>query len=100
MGEFHHHPDGIVYLRAGEIVYAASLAEFRNDLAACGLPPYAGLPPGYRERRYSPGAVRALYTADSQHPDTGWTDGDAYLAACAVLAAARALHLAAPAEPE
>lgn len=100
MAEFHHHPDGIIYVRTEAAVYAASLAEFGEDLAACGLPPYVGLPPGYRERRYSPGVIRALYTADSQHADEDWTDGDAYLAAANALVAARTLRLAARPGPQ
>jgi len=97
MAEFHHHPDGIIYVRTEAAVYAASLAEFGEDLAACGLPPYAGLPDGTRERRYLPGLLHAVYTADTQMDAGPWPDGDAYLAAVAQLLAAQAERLT-PAE--
>ncbi|HLO77116.1 MAG TPA: hypothetical protein VK196_11740 [Magnetospirillum sp.] len=94
MALFQHHPDGIIYMRGECGAYAASLAEFLADLETCGLPPYAGLPDGYRERRYLPGVLHALYTADSQDGGGQWGEGDAYIAAIAELSAAAACRLA------
>lgn len=101
---FHHHPDGRIFIRddAGEPVYAATLDEFRDDLAALALPPYEGLPAGVRERRWQPGR-HVVFTADGQDagPDE-WT-ADAYLAAADALAAraaSRALGQAPPPGPD
>lgn len=90
MAEFHHHPDGIVYLRGDGETYAAPLDDFAADLAARGLPAYAGLPQGSRERRYLPGRLHALFTADTQQAGDAWPDGELYLNALADLLAARA----------
>lgn len=88
MAEFHHHPDGIIYLRAEGETYAGSLDRFAAAVAARGLPAYGGLPDGIRERRYVVGAFHALYTADSQLDGGDWPHGDLYLAACVQLIAA------------
>lgn len=95
MAEFHHHPDGIVYLRGEGVFYGAALSDFGADCAACGVPAYAGLPAGARERRYLPGRFHALYTADTQIAGGDWPDGDLYLAAIVTLAAAQAAREAA-----
>lgn len=92
MAEFHHHPDGIVYLRGGGADYSATLADFAADLAACGLPAYAGLPDGFRERRYLGGGLHAVYTADSQTEGGAWPEGETYLLAHADLVAAATLR--------
>lgn len=90
MAEFHHHPDGIIYLREGGAEYSAPLADFAVDLVACGLPAYAGLPDGFRERRYQSGGFHALYTGDSQTEGGVWPEGETYLSANADLGAAAA----------
>lgn len=92
MPEFHHHPDGIIYLRADGEIYAGTLEQFAADLAVCGLPAYGGLPDGIRERRYVGELFHALYTADSQLDGGDWPEGDLYLAARADLLAAAALR--------
>lgn len=94
MAEFHHHPDGVIYLRADGETYAATPELFAADLAVCGLPVYAGLPDGIRERRYVGGAFHAVYTSDSQLDGGDWPDGDLYLAGRADLLAATALRTA------
>lgn len=81
MTEFHHHPDGIIYLRGDGEAYAATLDSFTADLASCGLPAYDGLPAGTRERRYLGAGAHFLYTADTQEDGGDWPAGDAYLAA-------------------
>jgi len=90
---FRHHPDGLIYV--GE--YVASLADFAVDVAVCGLPPYPGLPAGYRERRCATGKAGVLFSADSQAPDL-WTGAQTYLAAEGALLAAQAARLA-PVDP-
>ncbi|MGE5476573.1 MAG: hypothetical protein ACM3Q1_07965 [Bacteroidales bacterium] len=94
MAEFHHHPDGVIYLRSDAGIYAASPEDFSADLAACGLPPYAGLPAGFRERRYLPGILHAVYSADSQDGGGDWPEGERYLAAQPQLMAAAARRAA------
>jgi hypothetical protein len=99
MAEFHHHPDGIVYVRAEGICYAAPLAQFEADAASCALPPYAGLPPGLRERRYLAGGTHLLFTDDSQLAGGPWPEGEAYVAAVRDLDAAAARRASAPILP-
>lgn len=95
MAEFHHHPDGIVYLRGKEGFYGATLSDFGADCAACGVPAYAGLPAGARERRYLPDRFHAVYTADTQMAGGDWPEGDLYLASLVALMAAQAAREAA-----
>lgn len=95
MTEFHHHPDDVVYLRGEGASYVEAPAGFRADCAACGLPAYAGLPEDVRERRYLPGRLHAVYTANTQAAGGDWPEGDLYLAAVAALAAAQAAREAA-----
>jgi len=95
MFEFHHHPDGLIYLRTEAATYVEDLPGFAADAAACGLPPYDTDLGGFRERRYEPGAFHRLYTADSQFPaPADWPAGDAYLAAVDALVLAQAARLA------
>lgn len=76
--QFHHHPDGLIYLRTDHGVYEDTVEHFEQDAGS-----YSGLPPGMIERRYEPEQYHVLVSAD--YGQTGgvmpWTEGDGLLAA-------------------
>lgn len=99
--QFHHHPDGIMYIRdgAGGTLYAERSEDFADDLAAAGLPAYDGLPVGAYERVYkNDPAPRHLIRFEHGFDDAQapWSFGDAVLARVAELVAARDTRLAPP----
>lgn len=77
MNQFHHHPDGLLYMRTDSGIYAATVEQFELD---SGLP-YEGLPDGIKERRYTQGHSHIVMTdADTQvGRDVPWEVGDRYL---------------------
>lgn len=73
---FHHHPDGIVYVRTASGVYADTPENFALDL---GLS-YRGLPTGYIERYYEPNVKHVLSNHLLSEPQPlVWEDGDFYI---------------------
>lgn len=65
---FHHHPDGIIYIRnADGTEYTSTVEEFTNDLGEA----YVGLPDGCRERIFIDGVVNCLKTNEDKQIDGG-----------------------------
>jgi hypothetical protein len=89
MGEFHHHPDGYVYVRPDSgNYYGDTVAHFQTDY---GQPPPA-LPPGTDEQLYTQG-VRHAYKLKGMVVSGGprvYSWGDNCIAAVASLLAAQA----------
>jgi hypothetical protein len=80
MANFHHHPQGNIYIRTDSGVYCDTLSNFNADLASCEISPYAGLPQGCIERFYDPTGRKYVIEADyDQRGDDGFTDGDTYI---------------------
>jgi hypothetical protein len=94
MSEFHHTPDGRVYVRTDTAAYSDTAADFAADFGVT-LPV---LPVGVVERIYVPGARHALIDAKGNQVDTGsvsWDIGDAAIAAVGKALAAQAARIAA-----
>ena len=95
MAQYHHHPDGLVYVRTPSVEYADTVANFALDGESVGTP-VPSLPPGIVERLYDDapeGGRHALIDAKGNHVDSGprpWAEGDAAIAAVAVLLEAQA----------
>lgn len=90
MQNFHHHPDGLIYVRTDAGIYCDSVENFALDLGQ----PYPGLPEGFDERYYEPGVKHCLSTRTSAVPqELSWPEGDAYIAAYDSLVAAKNLRL-------
>lgn len=86
MANFHHHPDGWVYVRTDAGVYVDTPENFAADL---------GQPYNFdgRERYYEPGA---RHFVDHEPQPLDWSQGDAYIAACEALLAAQEARLNPP----
>lgn len=92
MAQYHHHPDGIIFIRTDAGTYFDSIDNFEIDLGA----QYPGLPSGFNERRYTPGIEHVLSNGSSAEPQPlAWPEGDAYIAAYDDLVAAKAAREAA-----
>jgi len=88
MGEFHQHPDGLVFVRTDSANYADNADNFAID-AGVTLPE---LPPGADERVYSQGKRHAV-TGGGKIIEGGpmpWPLGDQIIASVSVLLAAKA----------
>jgi hypothetical protein len=82
MAEYHHHPDGLIYVRAETAEYADTPENFALDYGA----PAPALPEGERERIYTPGdrhVICGRYGDIAQ--EMPWPQGDAIIAACQTL---------------
>ena len=79
--EFHHHPDGFVFIRnGGQNLYSAAIDGFNADALALGLNQYVP-PAGATEVIYD-GVSRKIFDDRGQRGVSGaWADGDAYFAA-------------------
>lgn len=82
MAEFHHHPDGLIYVRTALAEYADTPENFARDYGA----PVPALPEGERERIYTQGDRHVIC---GKYGDTAlempWPEGDAIIAAAATL---------------
>lgn len=86
MATFHHHPDGLIYIRDGQGGYCDTIDNFILDSGR----PYVGLPSGYIERYYEPKKTHYLSTGSSQqNQNLTWEIGDTYIAELADLLAAQ-----------
>src|SRR5215831_2762213 len=89
MGEFHHHPDGLIFVRpTSGTAYGDTLANFATDYGQ----PAPALPTGADEQLYTQN-VRHSYKKAGMVIDGGprvWTWGDNAIAAVASLLAAQA----------
>lgn len=79
MAIFHHHPDGIVFIRTQAGTYADTVDNFISDLGAA----YSF---GGTERIYEPGK---RHIVDNQPQDLAWSEGDGYIAAFDALVTAK-----------
>jgi hypothetical protein len=83
---FHHHPDGMIYIRDAVLAYCDSISNLETDSGR----PYAGLPDGFVERYYDPGRVHYFSTGrDQKNLGVSWEVGDTYIAELDVLLAAQ-----------
>jgi|SRR5262245_3513787 len=94
MGEFHHHPDGFIYVRptSGE-QYGDTLANFATDYGQ----PAPSLPAGVTEQIYTQG-VRHAYNNGGNTVGGGpmpWAWADTTIAALNTIKANKAARLAA-----
>ncbi len=93
MATFHHHPDGLIYVRNGEVVYCDSVANLEEDSGRN----YVGFPGGFIERYYDPGKTHYLSTGSSQTKQPlSWEIGDTYIAELADLFATQQNRLNRP----
>jgi hypothetical protein len=79
MGEYHHHPDGTIYVRTAAGSYRDTPENLALDFGVAPSP----LPPGITERIYNQGARHALMNGHDV-VDGGpmpWPEGDAVIAA-------------------
>lgn len=84
---FQHHPDGWIFIRTDQGVYADAIANFEVDYGN----PYTGLPEGFIGRYYEPGVNHYVHTDDTAVPQTLiWQEGNAYIEAYEQLIAAKA----------
>ncbi len=73
MATFHHHPDGLIYVRDGQTEYCDTVANFLTDSDR----PYVGLPSGVIERFYDPGKTHYFSTGRNQaNQNLSWEVGD------------------------
>ena len=87
---FHHHPQGNIYIRTNSGVYNDTLANFNLDLKSIGAKPYAGLSELYKERYYEPNVKAYLIENDyDQVGDPDFNDGDLYISLCEQLQVAK-----------
>jgi len=95
MGEFHHHPDGLIYVRPDSgTIYGDTLANFQLDYGQ----PAPALPVGTDEQLYTQD-IRHAYKRGGNVVDGGprvYTWGDNCIAACASLVAAQAARVGPP----
>lgn len=90
MPNFHHHPQGNIYIRTNNGVYCDSLENFNKDLLACGIESYTGLPADCVERFYEPSGRKYLIESDyDQRGDDSFTQGDVYIANYQAIAKAK-----------
>lgn len=73
MSQYHHHPDGLIFIRTSEAIYVDTLANFELDFGASA----PGLPEGFNEQFYEPG-VRHFYANHNEALPLSleWIDGD------------------------
>lgn len=77
---FHHHPQGNIYIRTASGIYNDTFQNFNTDLQSVGGRSYAGLPSDCIERYYEPNVKSYLIEADyDQRGDFGFSDGDYYI---------------------
>ena len=96
MSDFHQHPDGPIYVRTPDGVYADTPENFAADFGAT-VPP---LPAGADEHIYTQGR-RHCFMGGGDVIDGGpmpWTEGDAIIAGVAAALQAQAERVAAAAE--
>ena len=95
MAQYHHHPDGLVYVRTPSAEYVDTVENFALDAGSIGMPA-PSLPPGIAERLYDnapEGGRHALIDPKGNHIDSGarpWAEGDSAITAVAVLREAQA----------
>ncbi len=74
---FHHHPDGLIYIRTDSGIYVDTIANFVLDSEQS----YDNLPGIYIERYYEPGITHKLKTDSSESPQSlSWSIGDNHIA--------------------
>jgi hypothetical protein len=80
MANFHHHPQGNIYIRTNSGVYLDTLENFNKDLLAVGIVAYEGLPQDCIERFFDPNGRKYVIEADyDQRGDESFTSGDLYI---------------------
>lgn len=73
--EFHHHPDGWIYVKDGPLLYVDTVAQFAEDVGGRYSPPEC-------ERLYTPGVRHFLLFSDgrAEPQSLAWPEGDRYIA--------------------
>lgn len=93
MATFHHHPDGLIYIRDDQTEYRDTVANFVSDSGR----PYVGLPSGFIERFYDPGKTHYLSTGRNQaNQNLTWEIGDTYIAELTQMLDAQHVRLTPP----
>lgn len=94
MPNFHHHPDGLIFVRGEVETYCDTLENFEADYGQ-SLP---ALPEGMTERFYEPGVRHFFYNGYNAVPvnELSWEWGDAVIASLSALMAAQSARSAAP----
>jgi len=86
MPNFHHHPDGLIFIRTDAGIYRETVENFEADLGGA----YAGLPDGFSERMYEPDARHVLCDGAGAEPQPlKWGEGDGYIRSFDALMAAK-----------
>lgn len=83
MQQFHHHPDGLIFLRTDQGVYSGTPEQFAEDFGEAA----PALPPNCDERIYEPGARHALKNRQGMVAGgpRKWDFGDRAIAAISIL---------------
>lgn len=77
---FHHHPQGDVYVRTKDGIYNDSFQNFNTDLMKVSGRSYLGMPTGCIERYYEPRKRSYLIREGyDQIGDGGFSDGEYYI---------------------
>lgn len=90
--EFHHHPDGIIYVKNGIDVYQDTLENFTLDIAPLK---YDGLPQNCGERLFVPDKchfTRCPASIETIPRDLKWVEGSVYISMCKELIGRQAVR--------
>ena len=80
MANFHHHPQGSIYIRTEAGVYCDTLENFNKDILTVGIAAYEGLPQDCIERFFDPNGKSYVIEADyDQRGDESFANGRLYI---------------------